>query len=93
MNLDQFQNYGRKGSTTLSLLINFTLEKIQQHNNKKVQLKRRLQKIYIKIDAKSHLQNLADKLKNKLKQMEMKEAQVVKVRAKTTLELDSEIVY
>ena len=34
-----------------------------------------------------------DKLKNELKQIEMKEAQVVKVRAKTTLELDSEIVY
>ena len=39
------------------------------------------------------MQNLVDKLKNELKQIEMKEAQVVKVRAKTTLELDSEIVY
>ena len=39
------------------------------------------------------MQNLVDKLKNELKQIQMKEAQVVKVRAKTTLELDSEIVY
>ena len=41
----------------------------------------------------SDLQNLVDKLKKELKQIQMKEAQVVKVRAKTTLELDSEIVY
>ena len=41
----------------------------------KCSLKRRLQNIYIKVDAKSHLQNLADKLKNELKQIEKKEAQ------------------
>ena len=54
-------------------------------------MKRHLPKIYIKTDAKSHLQNLADKPKNYLKQIEMKEAQVMKVRAKITSELDSEI--
>ena len=37
------------------------------------------------------MQNLADKPENELKQTEMKEAQVMKVRAKITLELDSEI--
>ena len=37
---------------------------MQQHNNrKKRSLKRRLQNIYTEIDAKLHLQNVADKLK------------------------------
>ena len=33
--LDRFENDGRKGSNTLRLLLNFTLERIQQHNNRK----------------------------------------------------------
>ena len=33
--LDQFENGGRKGSNTLRLLLNFTLERIQQHNSRK----------------------------------------------------------
>ena len=53
-------------------------------------LKRRLPNIYTKIDAKPHLQNLADKLKNELKQIEMKEAQGAKIRAKITWELEGE---
>ena len=44
----------------------------QQH--KKCSLKRRLQNIHTNCDAKPHLQNLADKLKNELKQIELKEA-------------------
>ena len=38
---------------------------------KKCNLKRRLRNIYKKIDAKPHLQNLTDELKNELKQIEM----------------------
>ena len=49
-------------------------------------LKRRLRNIYTKIDPKSHLQNLADKLKNELKQIGMKEAP----GAKITWELEDE---
>ena len=56
----------------------------------KCSLKRRLRNIYTKIDAKRHLQNLADKLKNKLNQIEMKEAQGVKIHAKMTWELEGE---
>ena len=57
---------------------------------KKCSLKRRLRNIFTKIDAKPHSQNLANMLKNKLKQIEMKEAQVAKIRAKITWELEGE---
>ena len=53
-------------------------------------LKRRLLNIYTKTDAKRHLQNLADKLKNELKQIEMKEAHRAKIRVKTTWEIEGE---
>ena len=49
---------------------------------KKCSLKRRLRNIYTKIDAKLHLQNSADKLKNELKQIEMKKAEGTKIREK-----------
>ena len=55
---------------------------------KKCSLKRRLRNIYTKIDANPHLQNLAYKLKNELKQIEMKKAQEAKIRAKITWELE-----
>ena len=45
-------------------------------------------KIYTRIDAKPPLQNLADKLKNKLKQIQMKEVQGANIRAKITWELE-----
>ena len=57
---------------------------------KKRSVKRRLRKIYTKIDANPHLPNIADKLKNELKQIEMKEAQGAKIRANITLELEGE---
>ena len=47
-----------------------------------------MQNIYTKIDAKLHLQNLADKLKNESKQIEIKEAQGAKIRAKITWKLE-----
>ena len=53
-------------------------------------LKRRLRNIYTKIDAKLHLQNIADKFKNELKQFKMKEAQGAKIRAKITWKLEGE---
>ena len=34
--LNKFQNGERKGSNTLRLLLNFTLEGIQQHSNRRV---------------------------------------------------------
>ena len=40
------------------------------------------------IDAKLHLQNLTNKLKSELKQIEMKEAQGAKLHAKITWELE-----
>ena len=57
---------------------------------KKCSLKRRLRNIYTKIDANPHLQNLADRLKNELKQIEMKKAQGAKIRTKITWELEGE---
>ena len=57
---------------------------------KKCSLKRRLRNIYTKIDAKLHLQNFADKLKNELKQIEMKKAEGAKIREKITWELEGE---
>ena len=57
---------------------------------KKCSLKRHLRNIYTKIDAKPHLQNLADKLKNELKHIEIKEAQGKKICAKITWELEGE---
>ena len=55
---------------------------------KKCSLKRLLRNIYTKIDAKPHLQNLANKLKSELKQIEIKEVQEAKTRAKMTWELE-----
>lgn len=43
-----------------------------------------------RVDAEPHLQNQVDKLKNKLKQIEIKETQGVKIRAKITWEHEGE---
>ena len=51
-------------------------------------LKRRLRNIYTKIDAKPHLQNLVDKVKNELKQIDMKEAQGTRIHPTITWELE-----
>ena len=47
-----------------------------------------MQNIYTKVDAKLLLQNLPDKLKNESKQIEIKEAQWAKIRAKITWKLE-----
>ena len=60
----------------------------QQQKN--CSLKRPLRNIYTKIDATPDLQNLTDKLKNDLKQIEMKEAQGTKIRVRLTWELEDE---
>ena len=60
----------------------------QQQPKKTSSLKRRLRNIYTKTDGKRHLQNLADKLKNELKQIEMKEDQGAKIRAKLAWEIE-----
>ena len=57
---------------------------------KKFSLKERLRNIYTMIDAKMHLQNLTNKLKSELKQIEMKEAQGAKLHTKITWELEGE---
>ena len=51
----------------------------------------RSQNIYIKTGAKLHLQNLADKLINELKQIKIKEAQGVKIRVKITWVIEGKI--
>ena len=58
--------------------------------SKKCSLERRLRNIYSKIDAKPHLQNLVDLLKNELKQIKIKEAQGANIRAKITWESEGE---
>ena len=57
---------------------------------KKFSLKGRLRNIYTMIEPKLHLQNLTDKLKSELKQIEMKEAQGAKLHAKITWEFEGE---
>ena len=47
-----------------------------------------MRKIYTRTDAKPPLEKLADKLKNKLKQIEMKEVQGANIREKITWELE-----
>ena len=66
----------------------FTRADTTAQQQKKCSLKRRLRNIYTKIDANPHLQNLAYKLKNELKQIEMKKAQGAKICAKMTWELE-----
>ena len=70
--LDQFQNGGRKGNNTKAPTKLYTRANTTAQQQKKCNLKRRLRNIYTKIDPKPHLQNLADKLNNELKQTEMK---------------------
>ena len=79
---------GKQHSKTFTKL--YTRGDTTAQQQEKCSLKRRSWNIYTKIDAKRHLQNLADKLKNKLKQIEMKEAQGVKIHAKMTWELEGE---
>ena len=79
---------GKQHSKTFTKL--YTRGNTTAQQQEKCSLKRRLRNIYTKIDAKRHLQNLADKLKNKLKQIEMKEAQGVKIHSKMTWELEGE---
>ena len=57
---------------------------------KKCSLKICLRNIYAKIDGKPHLKNLADKLKNELKQIELKEIQGAKKCANLAWELEGE---
>ena len=66
----------------------FTRVDTTAQQQKKCSLKRLLRNIYTKIDAKPHLQNLANKLKSELKQIEIKEVQWAKTRAKLTWELE-----
>ena len=79
---------GKQHSKTFTKL--YTRGDTTAQQQEKCSLKRRSWNIYTKIDAKRHLQNLADKLKNKLKQIEMKEAQGVKIHSKMTWELEGE---
>ena len=55
---------GREATPKLYTRADTTAQK-----QKKCSLKRRFWNIYIKIDAKPHLQNIADKLKNEFKKL------------------------
>ena len=55
---------GGREVNALRLLLNFTLEQIQWSITEKSNLKRHLQNIYTKNDAKPHFQNLVVESKN-----------------------------
>ena len=78
--LDQFRN----GEAFTNLYTGVSTTKPLQ---KKCRLKRRLRSIYTKIAAQPLLQNIADKLENEFKKIQMKETQVAKMRAEITWEL------
>ena len=88
ISISEKREEGKQHSKNFTKL--YTRGNTTAQQQEKCSLKRRLRNIYTKIDAKRHLQNLADKLKNKLKQIEMKEAQGVKIHAKMTWELEGE---
>ena len=68
----------------------FTRASTTEQEKTKAKLKKQLRNIYLKIDNKPHLQNLADRLRNELKQIEIKEAKGAKIRAKIKWDLEGE---
>ena len=64
----------------------FTRESTREQQKAKNKLKRQVRNIDLKINEKPHFQNLADRLRNELKQIEMNEAKGAKIRARINWE-------